>query len=179
MLGRASPTLQPNRERPSGSVTPPEGQTNHLPRKTQISGLAHTLGHHGIGDLEEAGDVGTKHEVALVAVLARSGGGGAVDGVHDPLELLVHLVEGPGEVLVVLAHLEARDSDAAGVVYQMTFAEMLEQIRVQYACAYLTGSDVKITEISERCGFESLSTFHRVFRKHCFVSPGAYRKNQI
>ena len=36
-----------------------------------------------------------------------------------------------------------------------------------------------ITEISERCGFESLSTFHRVFRKHCFVSPGVYRKNQI
>lgn len=64
-------------------------------------------------------------------------------------------------------------------VYQMTFSEMLEQIRVQYACAYLTGSDVKITQISERCGFESFSTFHRTFRKHCFVSPGAYRKNQI
>lgn len=64
-------------------------------------------------------------------------------------------------------------------VYQMAFAEMLEQIRVQYACAYLAGSDVKITEISERCGFESLSTFHRAFRKHCFVSPGDYRKNQI
>lgn len=64
-------------------------------------------------------------------------------------------------------------------VYQMTFAEMLEQIRVQYACAYLAGSDVKITEISERCGFESLSTFHRAFRKHCFVSRGLPQESDM
>ena len=77
--------------------------------------LADALGHHGVGDLKEAGNVGAHDEVALVAVLA----GGVVHVVehaaHELLELAVDLLEGPGEVLGVLGHLQAGDKHAAGV----------------------------------------------------------------
>lgn len=77
--------------------------------------LADALGEHGVGNLQEAGDVGTHDEVALLAVLL----GGVVHVVehaaHELLELAVDLLEGPGQVLGVLAHLQAGHEHAAGV----------------------------------------------------------------
>ena len=77
--------------------------------------LADALGEHGVGDLQEAGDVGAHDKVALLAILL----GGVVHVVehaaHELLELAVDLLEGPGQVLGVLAHLEAGHEHAAGV----------------------------------------------------------------
>lgn len=81
-----------------------------------------TLGLHGIGDLDEAGDVGTREERGEDTVgelFARPLGAGAQADAealcHDVLELGVDLLSGPGEALAVLCHLEARNGDTTAV----------------------------------------------------------------
>ena len=49
--------------------------------------------------------------------------------------------------------------------------------RIQIALELLTSTDHTITEISELCGFSSLSYFGKVFRQHTGVTPVQYRRN--
>ncbi len=78
------------------------------------------LPEHGICDLLESCDVGSCHEVGLsggsdhVVLLGRCDRV-VVDRFHDVVELLVDLFEGPGVPHGVLAHLECRSGDTAGV----------------------------------------------------------------
>ena len=48
--------------------------------------------------------------------------------------------------------------------------------RVQIAAELLATTDYTVTEISERCGFSSVSYFGKVFRKQIGESPAQYRK---
>ena len=74
-----------------------------------------TLPDHGVGDLQEAGDVGTDHQVAGHVDLLGGIGSGGVDVLHDLLQLGVDLLEGPVQTLAVLAHLQTGGGDTAGV----------------------------------------------------------------
>lgn len=47
--------------------------------------------------------------------------------------------------------------------------------RIQIALEMLTSTTRTITEISEMCGFSSLSYFGKVFRQHTGVTPVQYR----
>ena len=76
---------------------------------------ADALGDHRVGDLDEAGEVGSGNVVALHAVLLGRVVGVVVDGLHDVLELGVDLFGGPRKAHGVLAHLETGNRDAAGV----------------------------------------------------------------
>ena len=49
--------------------------------------------------------------------------------------------------------------------------------RIQIALELLTSTNHTITEISELCGFSSLSYFGKVFRQHIGVTPIQYRNN--
>jgi AraC-like DNA-binding protein/ligand-binding sensor protein len=57
----------------------------------------------------------------------------------------------------------------------LTFREYLTQIRIERAKSLLLNSGKSVTEIAYESGFQSLSQFHRVFRKIYGVSPGGIR----
>lgn len=58
----------------------------------------------------------------------------------------------------------------------MTFTSLIKQLRLAEATDYLIHSDMKITEIAERVGYNSADHFSRVFRSVHSVSPVEYRK---
>jgi AraC-like DNA-binding protein/ligand-binding sensor protein len=57
----------------------------------------------------------------------------------------------------------------------LTFREYLAQIRIERAKSLLIHSAKSVTEIAYESGFQSLSQFHRVFRKIHGISPGRMR----
>lgn len=58
----------------------------------------------------------------------------------------------------------------------LTFREYVAQVRVEHAKALLLHSGKGVTEIAYEAGFQSLSQFHRVFRKAFGSSPGTMRR---
>lgn len=56
------------------------------------------------------------------------------------------------------------------------FCDLIKQLRMSEAINYLTNTDMKIAEIAERCGYNSMDHFSRVFRSEYNVSPQKYRK---
>jgi AraC-like DNA-binding protein len=58
----------------------------------------------------------------------------------------------------------------------LTFREYMAQVRIEHAKALLTHSGKGVTEIAYESGFQSLSQFHRVFRKAFGLTPGAMRR---
>lgn len=59
----------------------------------------------------------------------------------------------------------------------VTLWTFLLQQRIAEARRLLLLGDDKLIEIAFACGFQSLSRFYHVFKKHCGCSPGAYRKS--
>jgi AraC-like DNA-binding protein len=57
----------------------------------------------------------------------------------------------------------------------LTFREYLTQVRIERAKSLLIHSGKSVTEIAYESGFQSLSQFHRVFRKIHGASPGEMR----
>lgn len=63
--------------------------------------------------------------------------------------------------------------------FGMGFSELLGQIRVCYACAFLRSTSQSILGISHLCGFDSISTFQRNFALWMGQTPGEYRESFI
>jgi AraC-like DNA-binding protein len=57
-----------------------------------------------------------------------------------------------------------------------TFHDYLTTSRILWAKNLLGDSDISITEISMRSGFNSLSTFNRIFKDQLGCTPSEYRK---
>jgi len=57
----------------------------------------------------------------------------------------------------------------------LTFREYLTQVRIEHAKSLLIHTGKNVTEIGYESGFQSLSQFHRVFRKVYGASPGEMR----
>ncbi|MBI9063904.1 MAG: AraC family transcriptional regulator [Marinilabiliaceae bacterium] len=55
-----------------------------------------------------------------------------------------------------------------------TFQEYLTDVRISYACELLMEADLNITQISEKCGFNSHSFFNRQFKALKGETPSAY-----
>ena len=60
---------------------------------------------------------------------------------------------------------------------QISPMKYLTIIRIEHAKDYLTGSRLKVHEISEKVGFDNVNTFIRSFKKVIGVTPSSYRKN--
>jgi AraC-like DNA-binding protein len=58
----------------------------------------------------------------------------------------------------------------------LTFREYVAQVRVEHARAMLLRGGKSVTEIAYASGFQSLSQFHRVFRKALGTTPGRIRQ---
>jgi AraC-like DNA-binding protein len=55
------------------------------------------------------------------------------------------------------------------------FNEYLNKYRVEEACRQMISTQKTLSVISEDCGFDSHSTFHRAFLKAKNISPSKYR----
>lgn len=53
----------------------------------------------------------------------------------------------------------------------MTPVDYLNLVRVQMACEYMRNNDVSMESVAEKCGFQSVSTFNRNFRRVLGESP--------
>jgi AraC-like DNA-binding protein len=58
------------------------------------------------------------------------------------------------------------------------FHEHLAWIRLRQAEKFLVESDSQITDIAYRCGFQSLTTFNRLFKTYTGTSPSVYRNGK-
>lgn len=54
--------------------------------------------------------------------------------------------------------------------------DYLEEKRMQRARSLLEAGDESVSQISERCGFRSLNTFYKAFKRVNGISPSEYRK---
>lgn len=52
----------------------------------------------------------------------------------------------------------------------------INEQRIQHACLLLHTTRLSVLEVALDCGFESLSHFHKQFKKMTEMTPGAYRK---
>ena len=58
----------------------------------------------------------------------------------------------------------------------ITYAEYLNSVRIRLACAFLKDTRDSVLQISERCGYENVTYFNRVFRKITGMTPIEYRR---
>lgn len=61
--------------------------------------------------------------------------------------------------------------------FGVSFRQDVIQSRLLYASQLLTDTDMSVSEISEKCGYESDSYFMRQFRQHKGCTPSQFRKN--
>lgn len=61
----------------------------------------------------------------------------------------------------------------------ITFGQYLSNFRITKAEWFLMNNQYTITEISNKCGFNSVKTFNRVFKELKGYSPSQYRKSKI
>ncbi len=55
----------------------------------------------------------------------------------------------------------------------------LNRIRMIHACQLLTGTNKKIADIANSCGFNNISHFNRVFHSYLHCSPREYRSRSL
>lgn len=61
-------------------------------------------------------------------------------------------------------------------VYQMTFVQVLDQLREELAYVYLSQKQRSLIEISFELGFSDQSSFHRAFRRWNALTPAQWRQ---
>ena len=71
-----------------------------------------------------------------------------------------------------VSHLRAVFRDRLGV----SLGRYMREARLSEAAQLLQGSQMNVSEIGEKCGFESLYAFSRAFRKAYGIAPRAYRQ---
>ncbi|GEM_PF-3325033 len=58
----------------------------------------------------------------------------------------------------------------------MTIFQHLQFIRIESACTMLRNTTLSIAEVAYSCGFNTPSTFNRLFQEKMKMTPGEYRK---
>jgi AraC-like DNA-binding protein len=59
----------------------------------------------------------------------------------------------------------------------MSVTDFVNAKRIMMAKEMLRRTDRSVGEVAERCGFDSLPHFHRVFRALTGTTPGAWRRS--
>jgi len=60
-----------------------------------------------------------------------------------------------------------------------TYTVLVQEKRLAQACYLLEHTDLTVDEIAINVGYENISFFYRIFKKHYGVTPKKYRKQQI
>ena len=58
-----------------------------------------------------------------------------------------------------------------------TITAMIQKVRIENVCRLLSTTDRTIADIAAACGFEDMTFFYSVFKKHMGLPPGDYRKH--
>ena len=96
-------------------------------------------------------------------------------------QILAYIEENYGEVITV--------EEAAGLCYYskshfmkyfrqymgLSFVQYLNDYRLSKAAGLLVSTEDSVTDIAQRCGFDNLSYFNRLFRRKYGMTPGRYR----
>ena len=61
--------------------------------------------------------------------------------------------------------------------YGETPTEFINRLRLRQAVRLLNEPDAKVTAVAAELGFESLSHFHRLFKRHYGLTPAEYRRS--
>ena len=61
-------------------------------------------------------------------------------------------------------------------VVGMSFREKKNQVRLLHACELLSTTECNILDIALESGYQSISLFHLMFKKHFGVTPGKWRE---
>lgn len=59
--------------------------------------------------------------------------------------------------------------------FRQTPIDYLNSYRVERACLFLINSDIPVTEVAYRCGFNDSAYFVKVFKKYKSITPKKYR----
>lgn len=62
-------------------------------------------------------------------------------------------------------------------LYGCSFNSYLASYRIEQSCKLLTDTNMKLTAISEKCGFNSASYYTTTFKKYMQISPQEFRKD--
>ena len=57
------------------------------------------------------------------------------------------------------------------------FTQYLNEFRLEKAAGMLLTTTEPVTAVAQRCGFDNISYFNRLFRRKYRKTPGEYRKN--
>ena len=55
-------------------------------------------------------------------------------------------------------------------------SSLIRELRIAKAKGLLCSTDIPVTEVGERCGFDSASYFSKIFKQHTKLTPSDYRK---
>jgi len=96
----------------------------------------------------------------------------AVRFVHEHIEEKFGIAQVAGAVALSESRLRAVFREMVGV----SLGEYVLRSRINRACSLLGSSALNVSEVAAACGFESLYSFSRAFKKRRGVAPSAYRK---
>ncbi|MHC4914017.1 MAG: AraC family transcriptional regulator [Planctomycetota bacterium] len=97
---------------------------------------------------------------------------GAVRYVHEHIEKKFLIADVAESVALSESRLRAVFREMVGV----PLGEFVLRSRINRACALLGRSEMSVSEVARACGFESLYSFSRAFKRRRGVSPSAYRR---
>lgn len=60
--------------------------------------------------------------------------------------------------------------------FKRSFSDVLNQVRVDKACEFLSRSDKGLVNIALECGFNDQSYFTKIFKKYTGITPAGYRE---
>jgi AraC-like DNA-binding protein len=60
-----------------------------------------------------------------------------------------------------------------------SFKNYILDMRIGYACKLLLMEDIGISQLSSKCGFETISHFNKTFKKNTGLVPSQYRKMML
>ncbi len=60
---------------------------------------------------------------------------------------------------------------------KIPFRTYLGAVRSEYAASIINATNKSLTEIAYECGYNSLNTFCRCFKKHFSLTPSQYKKS--
>ena len=60
------------------------------------------------------------------------------------------------------------------MLFRSTPVDYLNYYRIERACHILTTTELPVTEVAYRCGFNDSSYFVKTFRKYMGITPRAY-----
>ncbi len=92
--------------------------------------------------------------------------------VYNNIEKPVSISDLAETLAISQSRLRSRFRDAVNI----SLGEFIRRTRVQRACALLHNSDLPVSRIADKCGFNSIYSFSRSFRSITLKSPSDFRK---